>query len=222
MRLFVALLLLSCNLVTSRSLSAAVMVSNLSESTFGYSSVSGLPLPSKGWTAVQFTTGSGDWQLSSVTARTAEVSTLDPDGLVIEVRAGGGMNPGNTVLGTFTPISNIGSAADYVFSTGAPISLSGLTNYWLVARYTNPLANYGWAITPSGADNGVGNWSLSNELAASFDDGASWVLASTVPILSLDASAVAAVPESGGVLMLAVFSASLAIQRIRKREISKN
>ena len=151
----------------------------------------------------------------------AENSTLSPDGIVIEVRTSVGANPGNTVLGTFAPDNNIGAEADYVFSTGAPIALSGLTNYWLVARYTNPLANYGWALTTNGADNGLANWSLSNDLAGSFDDGASWVAFPTIPILSLDASAVTAVPEPGGVLVLAVFSASLAVRRIRRREVSK-
>lgn len=218
MRFFARLFPVVCLIVLSSAASAAVMVSNLGEPVTGFSSVSGLPIPASGWTAVKFSTGGGTWQLNSLTARFQDNSGLTPDGFVIEVRDSAGTNPGNSVLGSFSPTTNITAEADYLFSPTGVIALAGLADYWLVARPTNPLANYGWAITMNPGDNGQSGWSLSDGLAASPDSGASWISVPAVPILSMDATLMAAsVPEPSGLLLLSAVSGAVLIRRKRTR-----
>ncbi len=217
MRFFARWFPVVCLIVLSPAAPAAV-ISNLGEPTIGFSSVSGLPIPASGWTAVKFSTGGGTWQLNSLTARFQDNSGLTPDGFVIEVRDSAGTNPGNSVLGSFSPAINITTESDYLFSPTGAISLGGLADYWLVARPTNPLANYGWAITMNPGDNGQSGWSLADDLAASPNSGASWLSVPAVPILSIDATLMAAsVPEPSSLLMLSVVSGAVILRRRRSQ-----
>lgn len=205
-------------LLAAPSAFAGIMLNNLSESAVGPSAVNGPLGVSESWTAVRFTTGSGTWQLNGLTARFQESSLLNPDGLVIDVRSDGGANPGGTVLGSFVSVSDISADANYAFVPSAIVSLAGNSNYWLVARPTDSTSLYGWMTTLSGADSGSSGWSLADSLVGTADSGVNWTPAlPAVPLLSLDASLTAAVPEPGTFSVIAIVSAGWIASRRKRR-----
>jgi hypothetical protein len=207
-------------IISGASHAGIITIDNLASSTGGNSAVNGPLGPLETWTAIRFTTGTGTWQLNSLTARFADQSNggagLTPDGLKIEVRSDAGANPGGTLLGSLTSTTNIGLEANYSFSPTASISLAGLTNYWLVAKPTDTNSLYGWIVTASGADNGQSGWSLADNLLGTADSGTSWFSSPlpAVPILSIDATLTsAAVPEPASVAILGLSFLGFSIRR---------
>ncbi len=196
-----------------------ITIDNLASSTGGNSAVNGPLGPLETWTAVRFTTGTGTWQLNSLTARFADQSNggagLNPDGLQIEVRSDAGTNPGGTLLGSLTSTTNIGLEANHLFSPTASISLNGLTNYWLVAKPTDTNSLYGWIITASDTDNGQSGWSLADNLLGTANSGTTWTAPlPVVPILSINATLTsAAVPEPASVAIIGLSFLGFSIRR---------
>lgn len=198
---------------------AGIMIDNLSLSEPAFSAVNGPLGATESWTAIRFTTGTGTWQLNSLTARFADQSNgstgLTPDGLKIEVRSDAGANPGGTLLGTLTSTTDIAAVANHSFSPTASISLNGLTNYWLVAKPTNTASLYGWFVTTSSDDNGQSGWSLADDYVGSPNSGTTWTLPlPAVPVLSIDATLTsAAVPEPSSVAIVGLSFVGFSIRR---------
>ena len=205
--------------IISGSSHAGIIIDNLASSTAGNSAVNGPLGTVETWTAVRFTTGTGTWQLNSLTARFADQSNgstgLNPDGLQIEVRSDAGANPGGTLLGSLTSTTNIGLEANHLFSPTASISLNGLTNYWLVAKPTDTNSLYGWILTDSGTDNGQSGWSLADDYNGTANSGTNWTAPLPfVPILSIDATLTsAAVPEPASVAIIGLSFLGFSIRR---------
>ncbi len=198
---------------------AGIMIDNLSLSEPAFSAVNGPLGAAESWTAIRFTTGTGTWQINSLTARFADQSNLNaglnPDGLKIEVRSDAGANPGGTLLGTLASTTDIVGEANYSFSPTASISLAGLTNYWLVAKPTDANSLYGWIVTASGTDNGQSGWSLANDYVGTPNSGTTWTIPlPAVPILSIDATLTsAAVPEPASVAIIGLSFLGFSIRR---------
>lgn len=202
---------------------AGIMINNLSLAEPGVSTVNGPLGPAEIWTAIRFTTGTGTWQFDKLTARFTDLSDggagLTPDGLQIEVRGDAGTNPDTAVLGTLTSTIDIGVEDNYLFLPTASFSLSGLTNYWLVAKPTSNDSFYAWTITTSGADNGQSGWSLADNLLGTATSGTTWASSplpfpQLVPLLRIDATQTSAtVPEPSSVAILGLSFLGFSIRR---------
>jgi hypothetical protein len=171
--------------------------------------------------ATQFTVGSGSWSIVSVTLKILELTGNNPDQLVLRMLSDNAGTPGNTVLGTLTPTSNITSSGDYSFVPQSPITLPGGNSYWLAGFATTANASYPWWVTVSEADNGVFGWSIgTNRYASPGTVNGPWTFADDRSgMFRIEANeATPAVPEpSSFVIALGFIFASALAMRIRRR-----
>ena len=192
---------------------AVVVVSNLTDPGAGVFNVTGLNNSNEAL-ANLFTTGSGMWEINSVTVRFSDNNlNAPPDDFSLSIRLDNAGAPG-AVVGTFdTSVGDVIDSADYTYLATAPFSLSGNTSYFLTALPTDPDASYSAAVAlGTGESSGFG-WTIADDNTQSQDGGSSWFdNTGSAMIFSLDAT-LTAVPEPGSLALLALVGAGLGVRR---------
>jgi hypothetical protein len=142
---------------------AAVVLSNLGQTSVGYDYVTG-PTSAEVSHAAQFSTGhnAGGYALESVQISIRNVSgiTAASGNFTLSIYNHNGTEP-STVRALLSGISNPEATGTYTYNASG-VSLAPMTTYWVVARVTSGGSTYLWNIAGSVVpDVQATGWSLS-------------------------------------------------------------
>ncbi len=191
--------------LTSGHTQCADIIGNLPQNNdFANSSIS-----SAANKAVSFTMGTSAYTLDSVQLRlSAPVLTTAQ----IQIRNDtGGLDPGTTVLASFTnPTSQGAGIFDYTFTPTGSFTLSASTKYWLYVSATTD--NYTWyASSPSITPTGVATFGAYRFTSNS---GSSWGSSTTLNSFKITGTVV---PEPSTLILSGLSVAALAAKAFARR-----
>ncbi len=148
--------------------SAVTLVENLSQSINGDGVVDfGI------WQGSSFTTGSGSYNLESVTLLFQE-NTADLNNLFVRLYGNNSGVPG-TLITTFTnPASITTSLANNTFTLTTPQALTANTTYWLISGILSGSGYYRWGYTLSDSETGLPGWTIGAGYVNSGSQGGTW------------------------------------------------
>lgn len=182
--------------------SAATTAPQPGASNLGGSLGSSLSRNANSPAAQRFTTdaSSAQFSLDAVTMRLSATGIVDDFSVTIMTNSGS--NFPDQVVGVLTGPTSISSFGDYTF-TASNLVLDASTSYWVEASFTEG-AGYTTYFTTAGL--AEGDWSVVGGIAA--HAGGSWFNATSNPLLiSLEASAMSAIPEPSTYAALAGLAA---------------
>jgi hypothetical protein len=180
-----AALLLSAVSIDTQAV-ASIVVGNLDKTPAGSIHIFDTEPDENRQVGTKFTTGAGGpWLINYVTLALTEILSPDrvPDPLVFEIRSDAGTEPGATIFGSFTSISNITVVGNYDFSPLAPTILADSTSYWLVGIATadngdggddSDAVDYEWTLTNELLNDPAPAWSIQNQTVYTDDNGTNW------------------------------------------------
>jgi hypothetical protein len=148
--------------------SAVTLVENLSKISDGAERIE-----NSSWASSSFTTGSGSYNLESVTLLFQE-NTADLNNLFVRLYGNNSGVPG-TLITTFTnPASIPDILGNNTFTLTTPQALTASTTYWLVSGVSSGTGDYSWGYTFSDSQTGLPGWTIGEDSAVSPDQGGSW------------------------------------------------
>lgn len=148
--------------------SAVTLVENLTQSNDGSDDVN-----FTFWQGSSFTTGSGSYNLESVTLLFRQ-NTADLNNLFVRLYGNNSGVPG-TLITTFTnPASITTNLANNTFTLATSQALTASTTYWLVSGILSGSGNYRWGYTFSNSETGLPGWTIGNGLVSSNKQGGTW------------------------------------------------
>ena len=148
--------------------SAVTLVENLSQTNDN-----GATVNVTAWTGSSFTTGSGSYNLESVTLLFKE-NTADLNNLFVRLYGNNSGVPG-TLITTFTnPASITTSLANNTFTLTTPQALTANTTYWLISGILSGSGNYSWGYTFSNSETGLPGWTIGAGYIVSNNQGGTW------------------------------------------------
>ncbi|WP_287735778.1 choice-of-anchor R domain-containing protein [Microcystis sp. M113S1] len=147
--------------------SAVTLVENLTQSNSADGTVH-----STAWTGSSFTTGSGSYNLESVTLLLQENTAGD---LFVGLYGNNSGVPG-TLITTFTnPGSITTSLANNTFTLATSQALTASTTYWLVSGILSGSGTYSWGYTSSDSETGLPGWTIGAGYVDSTNQGGTWI-----------------------------------------------
>jgi hypothetical protein len=169
--------------------------------------------------ALSFTIGSQDTNLGSLVLRLENyddaLDTMEVE-LLNDI---GGVNPGSTVLATFTAPAGQGAGiTDYYYTPSSPFTLQASTKYWLSIEYISGDGVNWKASSPSAAPTGIATF---DGQRYSTNSGATWGNSSIINSFQLTdtivSPIVSQVPEPSAVFSTAWLLGCGLMMRRRKR-----
>ena len=165
-------LALLVSLSLGQQASAVILVENLTQSIFDSSTVFLTQ-----WQGSSFTTGTGSYNLESVTLLFEENFGGD---LFVRLYSNNGGVPGSLIT-TFTNPASIPNILDETtFTLATSQALTASTTYWLISGVSSGSGNYGWGLTSSDSETGLPGWTIGDDYVQSGDQGGTWNPSSTV------------------------------------------
>ncbi len=160
-------LALLVSLALGQQASAVTLVENLSQTNGGEITVNNLQ-----WLGSSFTTGSGSYNLESVTLLLQENTAGD---LFVGLYGNNSGVPG-TLITTFTnPGSITTSLANNTFTLATSQALTASTTYWLVSGILSGSGTYSWGYTSSDSETGLPGWTIGAGYVDSTNQGGTWI-----------------------------------------------
>ena len=148
--------------------SAVTLVENLTQPTNGSDGIN-----FSNWRGSSFTTGSGSYNLESVTLLFQE-DTADLNNLFVRLYGNNSGVPG-TLITTFTnPASITTSVANNTFTLTTPQALTANTTYWLISGVSSSNGDYSWSYTSSDSETGLPGWTIGGGYVVSDNQGGTW------------------------------------------------
>jgi hypothetical protein len=198
--------LLFAVLATATRSEAAVIVSNLSDTVNGTSTIYASGPPQE--YAQEFVTGSSSVTLASVVAAVGDASGSFT--AQVELVANNGGQPGSSAFTTFTfsAISS-GIPSDLTFTPNSTVVLSANTDYWFILSATGTTGSYKWDYTDT-------NSTSLPLYAVSKNSGSSWTTYSSGPeLIEVNSVDQVSVPEPSYLLLsgLALVGCGLTMRR---------
>jgi hypothetical protein len=158
-------LALLVSLALGQQASAVTLVENLSQTNGGEITVNNLQ-----WLGSSFTTGSGSYNLESVTLLFRQNIAGD---LFVRLYGNNSGVPG-TLITTFTNPGSISSSfANNTFTLATSQALTASTTYWLVSGVSSS-GNFGWRFTFSDSETGLPGWTIGGGNVSSTNQGGTW------------------------------------------------
>jgi hypothetical protein len=155
-------------LALGQQASAVTLVENLSQTNDN-----GATVNVTAWTGSSFTTGSGSYNLESVTLLFQE-NTADLNKLFVGLYGNNSGVPG-TLITTFTnPASITTNVANNTFTLATSQALTANTTYWLVSGILSGSGEYSWGYTLSDSETGLPGWTIGAGFVDSKDQGGTW------------------------------------------------
>ena len=147
--------------------SAVTLVENLSQTNGGEITVNNLQ-----WLGSSFTTGSGSYNLESVTLLFRQNIAGD---LFVRLYGNNSGVPG-TLITTFTnPASLTTNVANNTFTLATSQALTASTTYWLVSGILSGSGTYSWGYTSSDSETGLPGWTIGAGYVDSTNQGGTWI-----------------------------------------------
>ena len=185
-------LLLSLGL--GQQASAVTLVENLSEETVGVDS-----LLENSWQGGSFTTGSGSYNLNSVTLLLQE-NTLG--NLFVRLYTDNSGVPG-TLITSFNVPAIVADLNENTFNLNTPQALTANTTYWVVSGISSGAGNYAWGYTDSFNEIGLPGWTIGDGFVLSGDQGVNWEVVDLPSQFGVNGTENATnIPEPGSVVAL--------------------
>ncbi|WP_338420910.1 choice-of-anchor R domain-containing protein [Microcystis wesenbergii] len=156
--------------------------------------------------ALAFTLPAGhNYSLDNVILRLRNLRIVSPiDIPLVQIRNDGGINPGSTVLASFTNPPNQGPGTfDYSFTPTAPFTFIAGTKYWLTVASTQ--GQFGWNIGTTPGINPTGIATLSGNRVSN-DGGSTFSNFANFNSFQINATKV---PEPGAIAALSLFGLGL-------------
>jgi hypothetical protein len=155
-------------LALGQQASAVTLVENLTQPTNGSDGIN-----FSNWRGSSFTTGSGSYNLESVTLLFQE-DTADLNNLFVRLYGNNSGVPG-TLITTFTnPASITTSVANNTFTLTTPQALTANTTYWLISGVSSSNGDYSWSYTSSDSETGLPGWTIGGGYVVSDNQGGTW------------------------------------------------
>ena len=194
--------------------SAVTLVENLSAANQdGNGSVN-----STVWAGSSFTTGSGSYNLESVTLLFRQNTAGD---LFVGLYGNNGGVPG-TLITTFTnPGSITTNLANNTFTLATSQALTASTTYWLVSGVSSGSGNYSWGYTSSDSETGLPGWTIGAGYVDSTNQGGTWISYPTDGPYQFSVNGTEqsqSIPEPSSVVALLGLGGLGLVSRLKKRK----
>jgi hypothetical protein len=195
--------------------SAVTLVENLSQLNNGNGTVD-----FNIWQGSSFTTGSGSYNLESVTLLFQENTAGD---LFVRLYGNNSGVPG-TLITTFTnPASITTSLANNTFTLATSQALTASTTYWLVSGVSSISGDYSWGYTFSDSETGLPGWTIGAGFVDSGSQGGTWNSDPTggpyrFSVNGTEQSQPQSVPEPSSVVALLGLGGLGLVSRLKKRK----